>query len=392
MNNYDTTPDRRGTGSIKWDQKPHESAPEQIPLWVADMDFPTPEAVTKAIAERNSHPIFGYTMAGDGYYRELDRWFSRRFDFSIEKESVTISPGIVPAIHAAIRAFTEPGDNVIIQNPVYYPFASAVTDNGRNLMVNNLVERHGYYTMNLQELEEMAASAKLMILCSPHNPVGRVWDPGELEDVARIAEKHKLIVVSDEIHCDLVMPDAPRRHTPFPLLDEGVAEQTVLCTAPSKTFNIPGLATSNIVITDSRLRKRFREELKRSCGDLPNCFGAVACEAAYREGEAWLEETLKYIMGNRDALTLFLKENIPDITVMPLEATYLLWLDVRPILAKSSLTSSQLERLFIDEAGVWLESGSLFGTSGEGFLRANIACSRTLLLQAFEKVAAVLQA
>jgi cystathionine beta-lyase len=199
-------------------------------------------------------------------------------------------------------------------------------------------------------------------------------------------------VVSDEIHCDLVMPDAPRRHTPFPLLDEGVAEQTVLCTAPSKTFNIPGLATSNIVITDSRLRKRFREELKRSCGDLPNCFGAVACEAAYREGEAWLEETLKYIMGNRDALTLFLKENIPDITVMPLEATYLLWLDVRPILAKSSLTSSQLERLFIDEAGVWLESGSLFGTSGEGFLRANIACSRTLLLQAFEKVAAVLQA
>jgi cystathionine beta-lyase len=388
---HDTTPDRRGSGSIKWDLKPHPEAPDQIPLWVADMDFPAPRAVIDAIHRRADHGVFGYTMATDSYYRALDGWFTRRFGLSIPKEVVTITHGIVPAVHTAVRALTAPGDGVIIQNPVYYPFASAVTANGRELLVNDLNESGGHYSMNFPQLEELAQQAKMIILCSPHNPVGRIWRREELEQLADIALRHGLVVVSDEIHCDLVMPDSPVPHIPFPLISSEAAALSLLCTAPSKTFNIPGLATSNIIIGDSDLRRAFQEEVQRSCGDHPNVFGAVACEAAYDEGEAWLSETLDYIRGNLETLSHFLAERIPEVTISPLEATYLPWLDFRPILSRLGTGSAALERLLADKAGVWIEAGSLFGPSGEGFMRINIACARPLLLEALEKIAIVLK-
>jgi cysteine-S-conjugate beta-lyase len=392
--NYDSPPNRRGTGSIKWDRPPCPGAPEQLPLWVADMDFPAPQPVIEAIQRRGQHGIFGYTEAGPSYYRALDHWFSHRFGLSVEAESVTITPGIVPAIGCAIRAFSEPGEGVIIQNPVYYPFASAVRENGRSLLVNNLLEEEGRYRINFEELEAIASrpEARLLILCSPHNPVGRVWSREELERVADIAGRHSLLVISDEIHCDLVMPDAPRPHTPYPLTGSAAATHSILCTAPSKTFNIPGLATSNIIITERDLRRRFRKEVNRSCSDLPNCFGVVACEAAYLQGGQWLEETLAYIQANRDHLSAFLARELPEVTISPLEATYLPWLDLRPVCRRLSTDSASLERLLIDKAGVWLEAGSIFGSSGEGFLRMNIACSRALLAQALEQVATVLKA
>lgn len=388
---YDTIPRRRGTGSIKWEMKPHPGAEDLIPLWVADMDFPAPPAVIEALHQRVDHGVFGYTWAGESYYRALDSWFSRRFGLSIKQEDVCITPGIVPAVNVAVKALTDPGDGVIIQNPVYYPFTSAVTRNGRTLLVNNLVENEGTWSIDFDDLEKQAEKARMLILCSPHNPVGRIWSREELVQLARIAEKHDLIVVSDEIHCDLVMPDAPRAHIPWPLAAEGAANRSVLCTAPSKSFNIPGLATSNIIISNQELRDAFREELNRSSSDLPNLFGAVATEAAYLKGEGWLHETLAYIAGNRDALLAYLASELPELGFAPLEATYLLWLDFRPLLSRIGTDSAGLERLLVDQAKVWLEAGSIFGERGEGFMRANIATSRSLLLEAFGKVVEVLK-
>ncbi len=391
-NPYDNPPDRRGSGSIKWDRKPHPEAPGQIPLWVADMDYTVPQPVLEALRKRVDHGVFGYTAAGPSYYVALSRWFSTRFGMEIKADTVSITPGIVPAVHSAVRAFTEVGDGVVIQNPVYYPFTSAVTENGRELLINRLLEKDGRYSMDFQDLESLAAQprTKLLILCSPHNPVGRIWSREELEQVAAIADRHKLVVVSDEIHGDLVLPDAPRPHIPYPMISPAAAKHSVLCTAPSKTFNIPGLATSNIIIGDKELRRTFRREMHRNCSDLPNSFGAVACEAAYLHGEPWLKETLSYIQNNRDMLSTFLADRMPEITISPLEATYLPWLDLRTIRDRLRTDSMGIEKLLIDHAGVWLEAGSRFGDSGEGFLRMNIACSRELLREALEKMATVL--
>lgn len=386
MNSYDTIPQRRGSGSIKWDHLPHPGAPEQTPLWVADMDFPAPKAVIEAIKKRAEHGVFGYTVPTPSYFQAVDYWFSKRFGLSVPQEQIIISPGIVPAIHVAIRAFSNPGDGVIVQQPVYYPFSSAVQQNGRKLIVNQLLEKDGYYSIDFPSLEKQAAEAKLLILCSPHNPVGRIWKREELKEIARIAKEHDMMVISDEIHCDLVMPDAPHQHTPWYCLGEEIADRSILCTAPSKSFNIPGLATSNIIIANKTIRDSFRKELFKSASDLPNCFGEVACQAAYWNGESWLEETMAYIAGNRDALTSYLSQALPEARLCPMEATYLAWLDLRTILSRAGKTSAELEKLLCDEAGVWLEAGSLFGDGGEGFMRINIASSRTLLLEAFERV------
>ncbi|MFO7848852.1 MAG: PatB family C-S lyase, partial [Spirochaetia bacterium] len=318
---YDSPPNRRGTGSIKWDRPPQPGAEVTIPLWIADMDFPSPPPVIEALKQRAEHGVFGYTMVQDSYYQAVHHWFFSRFGLTVAPESVTVTPGIVPAIHSAIRAFSEEGDEIIIQNPVYYPFVSAVTENRRNLLVNNLIETGGRYSMDFEDLEQLASreKAKILILCSPHNPVGRVWSREELEQVADIAHRHSLLVISDEIHCDLIMPDSPRQHIPYSLIGEK-ASPTVLCNAPSKSFNIPGLATSNIIINDKTLRERFRRELKRSCTDHPNCFGPVAAEAAYLHGAPWLEETLDYIRGSRGLLGDFLSKHLPEISFSPLEA------------------------------------------------------------------------
>ncbi len=384
---YQSPPDRRGSGSVKWDKQAYEGAPRTIPLWIADMDFPSPEPVIGALKKRAEHGVFGYSMAGPSYYQALDYWFSSRFDLRISEEEVTITPGIVPAIHSLIRAFSNEGDEVIIQNPVYYPFAAAIKENNRVVSVNNLQETDGRYRMDFENLETLAGrdQAKLLILCSPHNPVGRVWSRDELQEVAEIASRHSLIVIADEIHCDLIMPDSPREHIPYTLLGEKT-EKAVLCNAPSKSFNIPGLATSNIIIQDKGLRDRFRRELHRSCSDSPNCFGPVAAEAAYLYGAPWLEETLDYIQDNRDLLRNFLAARMPDISISPLEATYLPWLDVRHVLQSLHTDSAGLEGLLVEKAGVWVEAGSLFGNSGEGFLRVNIACSRNLLQEALERI------
>jgi cysteine-S-conjugate beta-lyase len=388
---YDTIPQRRGTGSIKWEMKPHPEAEDQIPLWVADMDFPAPRPLIDALHRRVEQGVFGYTWARENYYRAIDSWFSRRFGLSVKKEDVTICPGIVPAVNIAVKALTKPGDGVIIQNPVYYPFTSAVKQNGRKLLINNLTEEDGRWTIDFPNLEEAAKEAKMLILCSPHNPVGRVWSREELERVADIARRRELIVVSDEIHCDLVMPDAPQAHIPWNLLSEDAAHRSILCTAPSKSFNIPGLATSNIIISNPALRKVFRQELNRSSSDLPNVFGTVASEAAYLEGEAWLEETLVYIAGNRDAVLELLSAKLPGVTAAPLEATYLLWLDFRSVLQQIGTDSAGLERVLVDEAKVWLEAGSIFGERGEGFMRVNIATARPLLMDAFTRIVEVLK-
>jgi cystathionine beta-lyase len=379
---FDQTINRYQTASLKWDEADRLFGSSGIlPMWVADMDFRVPRPVIEAIKRRAEHGIFGYTTRPASYYDAVIGWMKRRHNWEIRKEWICHSPGVVPALSMMVQAFTQPGEKILIQPPVYYPFATVVTNNGRELVYNRLIEDGGTYRMDFMDLErKLSDGVKMLILCSPHNPVGRVWSKEELEQLGRLCLEYGVLVVSDEIHADLVY--SGHRHIPFAVLSEELAQNSVICTAPSKTFNLAGLQTSNIIIPNETLRKTFTRIIDRNVLGLTNTFGVVATESAYREGDEWLDECLAYLEDNLAFLIRFVDSRIPTIKVIKPEGTYLVWLDCRSL----GLEGKELKHLLRKKAKVALDDGSIFGPGGEGFVRINIACSRSVLEEGLHRI------
>lgn len=375
--------ERNNTLSIKYDFAKERKKPSGLlSLWVADMDFPVAQEIKDALIERCNHGIFGYSEVKTPYYEVIAKWYQEKFNWSTKKQWLVKTPGVVAAIANAIRAFTNIGDAVLIQKPVYYPFFLTIEDNQRKVVNNSLVYKNGRYEMDFVDFEEKIIShkVKLFVLCSPHNPVGRVWNKEELVKIGDICLKHKVIVVADEIHADFVYHG--HQHQVFANLKTDYQEITVTCTAPSKTFNIAGLQVSNIFIANENLRKKFKQELKKTANADINVMGLIACQAAYSQGEDWLRQVKIYIAENLEYVKTFLRDNLPQVKLVEPEGTYLLWLDFREL----NLTEEELEDLIINKAKLWLDGGTMFGTEGVGFQRINIACSQKILIQAFTQL------
>ena len=388
MADFDRLTDRRGTDCLKYDFAAERGYPaEVLPFWVADMDFPAPEPVVKALEQRARHGIFGYTNIKEDYREILARWFEKRHGWQVEGEWLSITPGVVFGICTAIRAFTEPGEGVLICPPVYYPFAASIKANGRKLVESPLVEKDGHYEIDFQDFERkiVEGGVKLFVLCSPHNPVGRVWSRQELEQVAAICQKHRVLVVADEIHQDFVRPG--HRHTVFASLGAEVADFTITCTSPSKTFNLAGLQISHIFISNESLRRKFRHELAAVGYGEPNAMAEVAAKAAYGQGEPWLTELLSYLEENLRRTRAFLAENLPQVKLIEPEGTYLLWLDCRG----TGLSTEEQDEAIVQRGRIWLDEGRIFGTGGEGFQRINIACPWSILEEGLKRLAFALK-
>lgn len=380
---FDTIYDRKNTGSLKYDCAARYGKPEGlVPLWVADMDFPAPECVNTALAERCQHGIYGYTEPDERYFNALKNWFSTRHGWTVENKWLLKTPGVVFALCTAIRAYTEPGDAVLIQPPVYYPFSESILENDRRLVKNSLVYRNGEYSIDFEDFEEKIKQekVKLFLLCNPHNPVGRVWSEQELVQLGEICLRHGVTVVSDEIHADFAF--SGNRHLVFASLRPEFAEITITCTAPSKTFNLAGLQISNIFVQNAGLRRGFRAEMNRAGYSQANVMGLIACRAAYEGGAEWLDELKEYLVGNQNYVRQFLKERIPAIRMVESQGTYLVWLDCTGL----GLDDDTLNKLILEKAGLWLDHGSMFGEEGEGFQRINIACPRSVLQKALEQL------
>jgi len=376
---FDRRIDRRGTSSYKWDYCGRVFGREDVlPMWVADMDFRAPRQVIEALKDRAGHGVFGYTARPAELYDAVIEWFAARYGWRIEREWILATPGVVPALDLAIEAYTAPGDGVIIQPPVYYPFRDAVSRNGRRLVNNRLLEREDGWRIDSEALGRDCRRASMLVLCSPHNPVGRVWTATELRDVVRVCAKNDVTIFSDEIHADIV--HAGNRHLPTATLD-GAADITVSAYATSKTFNLAGLQMSLNVIPDPELRREFREVSDRFHMGMSNVFAIEATRAAYSCGEEWLEALLAYLKGSFDLLEERLK-SIPGVAVRRPEGTYLAWLDCRGL----GLDDDALEELFVQGAGLGLNRGSTFGPGGEGHMRMNLACPRSVLAEALDRL------
>ncbi|MGN0339094.1 MAG: MalY/PatB family protein [Lachnospira sp.] len=380
---FDRIVNRKNTGCLKYDFAVQRHMPEDVlPLWVADMDFETSSYIQDALVERTSHGIFGYSEALSGYYDALKGWMLRRHNWDIKEEWVIKTPGVVFALAQAVKAYTNEGDSVIIQAPVYYPFYEVIRDNGRVVVSSDLVlGEDNYYHMDLEDFEDKVVknNVKLFLLCNPHNPVGRVWRADELKAVGQICLRHGVIVVSDEIHEDFALT---RKHQVFADIDSSFAAITVTCTAPSKTFNIAGLLLSNIIISDAGLRRKFRHAVDAAGISQLGTLSLTACEAAYRYGDEWYEAMISYLKENVAYVRDYVEKNIPEVTMVNHEGTYLLWLDFR----KTGLGVDELEDVIINRAKLWLDSGRIFGKCGEGFQRINAACPRSILTEALRRI------
>ena len=381
--NFDEIIDRRNTDCLKYDFAVERGKPADVlPLWVADMDFRTaPGIIERAVADANLG-IYGYTESKDDYFRAVAAWYETYFDWKVERKWLVKTPGIVFAIGIAIQALTKTGDAVMIQQPVYYPFSEVIKDNDRTLLNNELVLKDGHYEIDFEDFEEkiIRNDVKLFVLCSPHNPVGRVWTIEELRRMGEICLQHDVKVISDEIHSDFVYEG--RKHYVFSTVDPAFEDISIICTAPSKTFNLAGLQASNIFIPNAQIRKAFRRQISAAGYSQLNMIGLHACQAAYETGREWLEELKVYLKGNLDYARAYLEENLPQIKLIEPEGTYLIWLDCRAL----GLPEEKLEHLIVHEAKLWLDSGAIFGTVGEGFERINIACPRAVLKEALERL------
>ncbi|MDP2430638.1 MAG: PatB family C-S lyase [Pseudomonadota bacterium] len=379
---FDRIIPREGTAALKWDgRKSVFGTDDVLPLWVADMDFAAPEAVTQALAARAAHPVFGYSLFPDDVYEALTGWLRARHNWEVERDWIMMAPGVVPSLHAAVLAFAAAGEGVIVQPPVYFPFFSAVTTTGRRLVENPLLFADGRYRIDFDHLERCAADARLLILCSPHNPVGRVWNEEEQREILRIARKHKLVVLSDEIHHDLIYPG--QRHIPLATLaDDG--DDIVTAVAPSKTFNIPGLGLSALVASKPEQREKLRRAFDLLHVSGANPFSIAAFSAAYQHGAAWLDALMVYLVASRDEVTATLAREAPSIRVVAAEGTYLLWLDCREL----GLSDAALNRFFIERARLGMSPGSLFGQGGDGFMRLNLGAPRAMIREAIQRLVA----
>lgn len=379
---FETIIERRGTGSLKWDAWSRRGhAADDLPLWVADMDFKTVPAAIEALTERAAHGVFGYSMAPDGYYEAVQAWFERRHGWRPEREWFVMTPGVVFALAMVVTSFTQPGDSVIIQPPVYYPFRMMIEDNGRKMVTSPLLYEGGRYTMDFEgfERELEKSGAKLFILCNPHNPVGRAWTEDELRRIGDICLRHNVVVVADEIHADFAR--AGHVHVPYASLGERYAKSAVVCTAPSKTFNLAGLQLSNIFIPNPDLRAAFRRTLDRTGYDEPSVFGVVATQACYEQGGEWLDE-LKGVLDENYAVLEAAVSRMPGVKLVPLESTYLPWLDCRGL----GLNDDELKRLVENDAKLWLDMGTMFGPEGAGFVRVNLASPKAMIEDACSRL------
>lgn len=384
MSRFDQVIDRHGTGSLKWDGAKMRGVSEKaIPMWVADMEFQIPDPVAQALEASVKHGIFGYSIPDEAYGESVCRWFSDRFHVDLKPEWIVKTPGIVFAINAAICAYTAPGDGVLIQEPVYYPFAKSIQNNQRRVVNNELVYHNGVYSVDFADFEEkiIKEQVKLFILCSPHNPVGRVWSREELMRMAEICLKHHVFVVSDEIHCDFTTKKYP--HTVFAGLSEQIAQNCMVCTSPSKTFNIAGLQISNIFVPNPNRREALEKAIARTGYDESNAMGLIACKAAYEGGAGWVDELKEYLAGNLAFVREFIKTRLPQLRLVEPQGTYLLWVDCSGL----HMTDDELNYFIKEKAGLWLDGGSMFGKASGQFQRFNIACPKSLLEKAFEQLA-----
>ena len=382
---FDTPIDRTHTWSIKHDfKKENGKADDILPLWVADMDFRSPDSVVEALKKAVDHGIFGYSRADESYFDAVAAWYQKRHHLTLQPEWMTCTPGIVFALSIAVRAFTQEGDAVLIQPPVYHPFSRAILRNKRTLVENPLVLKDGHYEMDLEELEQKVLDehVKLMILCNPHNPVGRVWTREELTALADICLRHHVYVISDEIHGDFVWQG--HEQTPYASISEEACLHSMMCTAPSKTFNLAGMATSNLFIPDPEMRRKFRSELLDVGQENMNRLGLFACRAAYESGGEWLDQLIGYLAGNLALVRDFCKNRVPQIQLVEPEGTYLAWLDCREL----GMTDDELMAFFSNEAKVWLDPGTHSGEQGSGFMRFNLGSSRSVIAQALDQIEA----
>jgi cysteine-S-conjugate beta-lyase len=381
-NIFDQEINRQNTASEKWDGLDNRfGMKDALPMWIADMDFKVPEVVNKAIIQRAEHGIYGYTFRPESYFEAIVDWLKKRHHWSIEKEWIAHSPGVIPALALVVRAFTQPGDKIIIQSPVYHHFSNVIKAHDRVVLNNPLQSKDGHYTMDFADLEaKIDPTVKMLILCSPHNPVGRVWTRDELRKLGEICLKHNLLVVSDEIHFDIVYKNSV--HTPFASISQAFADKSITCISPSKTFNLMGLQTSSLIIPNRELREMYNQEIDRLAIGSPNLFGMVALESAYRYGEEWLDGLINYLEENLDFMLAYIQQNIPQIKVVKPEGTYMVWLDCREL----GLKKEDLDDFMLNKARIALNEGYIFGQEGEGFMRMNIACPRSTLEKAMHQL------
>ncbi len=381
--NFDEIIPRLNTACYKYDKLNALFGSEDlIPLWVADMDFHTPDFVVEAIKKRASHEIYGYTFRPTSYEDAVIGWYKQRHGWEIKREWLAFSPGVVPALNMLVMSLTEPGDEIIVQPPVYAPFFGAVNDHQRKLVLNPLLCAKGHYAFDFQQLEKIiSVRTRMLILCSPHNPVGRVWSRQELNRLAEICMRNNLLILSDEIHCDLVLP--PNRHVPVATLSDEIAKNTITTISASKTFNLAGLATASVVIPDPGLKVKYEQLLAKLHLGMGNLFGALAAEAAYNHGNEWLDQLLDYLSQNFDFICNYLAQHLPAIKAFPLEGTYLAWLDFR----RAGFSShTELKTFMVQHAGIALSEGDTFGMGGDGFMRLNLACPRATLEKALARL------
>jgi len=382
--NFDEIVQRRDSNSYKWDSAKDNDV---LPMWVADMDFHTAPAIIDALHRRVEHGIFGYTKVPGYYYQATIDWFSRRHNFTIDKEWILFTSGVVPALSAVIKALTAPGDKVLVQTPVYNCFFSSIRNDECEMVANELVYENGTYSIDFDDLEKKTADpqVKLMLLCSPHNPAGRVWKREELERIGEICLRNHVVVVSDEIHCDLVYEGYT--HIPFASLSEEFIQNSVTCIAPTKTFNLAGIQVANIIAADEEISRKIDKALNVNEVCEINCFAVEALTAAYNEGEHWLEELKAYLYSNYEYLKDFFSKNLPHLPVTKLEATYLVWIDCRSL----KQTSKEIAEMLLEKEKLWVNEGTMYGAAGEGFIRINIACPRPLLEEGLNRLYKVLK-
>jgi cystathionine beta-lyase len=392
---FDQEVDRRGTNCTKWEfvmkddvpifgdhADPKHGRDRLLPMWVADMDFRCPPAVIEALAERAQRGIFGYSLPCDSYYEAVLSWIDRRYGWQAERDWISLTPGVVPAVNMAVETFVKPGDKVLVQRPVYYPFFKAIENNGAEIVSNSLLYEDGRYTMDFADLAQKAAdpAVTMAILCSPHNPVGRVWTAEELARFGQICLDNDVLVVSDEIHCDLIY--SGQNFTALATIDERLLQKSIICTAASKSFNLAGLKISNIIIPDETMRRRFVSTIESHSLFGANAFGLVAVEAAYNYGEDWLAAVMAYVEENFNYMASYLAEQLPQLRVVRPEGTYLVWVDFRAL----GLDPAARKKMMMEVAKVYLDEGEMFGPEGEGFERFNIACPRSILEEALGRI------
>ncbi len=381
--NFDKIVDRKGSNCVKHDlNKVIFGEEDLLPMWVADMDFNTPPFIMDAISKRISHPVMGYSFKPDSYNIAIQTWLKSRLNWDVETFEISFSPGVVPGLLIALTAFTNPGDKVIVQSPVYFPFFTTIEENGRELINNPLVEKDNYYTMDFEHLKSIIDdNTKAIFICNPHNPVGRVWTKDELNELVEICYSKNIKIFSDEIHSDIIIK--PNKHIPLASLSDKAAEITITFMAPSKTFNVAGLSTSFVVIQNEELFKRYDKELKAYHLYIGNIMGNVATEAAYSpEGAVWVDEMIDYISANINYVDNFIKENIPQVKMQIPEATYLLWLDMRSL----NMSNDELSDFCVKKAKLGLNQGHIFGAGGNGYMRINVATSKEIVIEAMNRL------